>query len=395
MKSPSLRPQGAQSTADRPLRIAFVITSLGTGGAEAMLYKLVERLDRRRFSPSVISLTTQGDFGPRLEQIGVPVQAIGMRSGVPDPLSFLRLSKALSAVKPALVHTWMYHADLLGGAAARLVRAGPVVWGLHHSDLSREHNKPSTLAVARLCARLSSTLPARILSCSERARQVHVAAHYAAHKFAVIPNGFELDRFGPSDEARASVREELGLPLAAPLVGHVGRLNPQKNHVGLLQAWSAVHRARPDVHFVLAGIGVEPANADFWQLVAGAGLANCCHALGRRDDVPRLMASLDVLASSSHGEAFPNVLGEAMACEVPCVVTDVGDCAEVIGDTGRVVAAGDMRGLAAHILEILQLSPAQRAALGSRARERVATHYEIGDVVRRHEQFYWETAGLG
>jgi len=395
LKPPLSQPeQHAQANADQPLRIAYVITSLGTGGAEAMLYKLVDRLDRRRFSPSVISLTTQGDYGPRLQQIGVPVQAIGMRSGLPDPLSFLRLSRALAAAKPALVHTWMYHADLLGGLATRLVHAGPVVWGLHHSDLSREHNKRSTLAVVRLCARLSPTLPARILSCSERARQIHVAAHYAAHKFAVIPNGFELDRFGPSDDARASVREELGLPLATPLVGHIGRLNPQKNHGGLLQAWSAVHRARPDVHFLLAGTGVEQANAAFWRLVADARLTECCHALGRRDDVPRLMASLDVLASSSHGEAFPNVLGEAMACAVPCVVTDVGDCAEVVGDTGRVVAAGDMQALAAQLLEILQLSPAQRTALGARARERVAAHYEIGDVVRRHEQFYWETAGL-
>jgi len=378
-----------------PLRIAFVISNLGTGGAETMLFKLIERLDRTRFSPVVISLTTQGDFGPGLERIGVPVHAIGMvRAGVPGPFAFLRLARALAAAKPALVHTWMYHADLLGGLASRLAGVGPIVWGIRHADLSREHNKWSTLAVMRLCARLSSTLPARILSCSERARRTHVAANYTADKFTVIPNGFELDRFGPSPEARASVRQELGLDPAVPLVGHVGRLHPQKNHTGLIRALEAVHRERPDAHFLLAGTGVEPANRQFWQLVIDAGLAGRCHALGRRGDVPRLMASLDVLASSSHGEAFPNVLGEAMACEVPCVVTDVGDCQEVVGDTGRVVAAGDMQGLAAHILDVLRLPPDQRAALGRRARERVAVNYEIGDVVRRYEQFYRETAAL-
>jgi glycosyltransferase involved in cell wall biosynthesis len=359
-----------------------------------MLFKLLERLDRTRFSPEVISLTAHGDFGPRLERIGVPVHPIGMLSGIPSPLGFLRLARKLSVIKPSLVHTWMYHADLLGGLASLLAGVRPVVWGIRHSDLSREHNKWSTLVVVRLCALLSSWLPARILSCSERARQLHVKAHYTADKFAVIPNGFELDRFGPSAEARAAVRQELGLRPDTPLVGHVGRFHPQKNHAGLIEAWGIVHRGRPDAHFLLAGAGVEPANRPFWQSVVDAGLAECCHALGRRGDVPRLLAALDVLASSSHGEAFPNVLGEAMACEVPCVVTDVGDCAEVVGDAGRVVDAGDMRGLATHILNLLQMAAQERAALGRHARERVAANYEIGDIVHRYEQFYRETAGL-
>jgi glycosyltransferase involved in cell wall biosynthesis len=379
---------------DQPLRIAFVITSLGTGGAETMLFKLLERLDRACFSPVVISLTSKGDFGTSLERIGVPVHAIRMHPGVPGPLGFLRLARTLAKVKPDLVHTWMYHADLLGGLAARLAGAAPVVWSIRHSDLSREHNKWSTLAVVRLCARLSSILPVRILSCSERARQIHVAAHYAAYKFTVIPNGFELDRFGPSAQARTSVRQELGLHPDTPLVGHVGRWHPQKNHCGLIEALETAHRERPDVHFLLAGSSVESANQPFWRLVVDAGLQDCCHALGRRTDVPRLMASLDVLVSSSHGEAFPNVLGEAMACEVPCVVTDVGDCAEVVGDTGCIVAAGDMQGLATHLLDLLRLPPDQRAEFGLRARQRVAAHYEIGDVVHRYEKFYQETAGL-
>ena len=165
---------------------------------------------------------------------------------------------------------------------------------------------------------------------------------------------------------------------------------PKKTTPDCSRRWDIVHRERPDVHFLLAGAGVEPSNRPILAVVIDAGLAGCCHALGRRGDVPRLMASLDVLASSSHGEAFPNVLGEAMACEVPCVVTDVGDCQEVVGDAGRVVAAGDMQGLATQILNVLRLPPAQRAALGRRARERVAAHYEIGDVVRRYEQFYWK-----
>ncbi|MEO7392397.1 MAG: glycosyltransferase [Ramlibacter sp.] len=371
-----------------PLRIVFVITSLGTGGAETMLFKLLERIDRSRFSPFVVSLTDKGDFGVRLESIGVPVSAIGMRPGLPGPLQFRSLVKTLSAIRPGLIQTWMYHADLLGGLAGRLLGALPLVWGIRHSDLSRAHNKKATLAVVWLCARLSRWVPTSILSCSERAREIHVAAHYAAEKFTVIPNGFELDRFMPSEEARHSVRNELGLPEGAPLVGHVGRWNAQKNHRGLLQAFQAIHQRRPDVHFLLAGQDVELSNPAFRELAVAAGLGGCCHALGRRQDVPRLMAALDVLASSSHGEGFPNVLGESMACGVPCVVTDVGDCAEIVGGTGRVVAPADMQGLAAHVIELLELPQYERHSLGRLARSRVASLYEIGDVVQRYEQFY-------
>jgi glycosyltransferase involved in cell wall biosynthesis len=371
-----------------PARIAFVISNLDTGGAETMLFKLLERLDRTRFAPSVLSLTTAGAFGPRLEAIGVPVRALGMRRGIGNPLKLFELGRILAAMQPALVHTWMYHADLLAGVAARLKGIQPVVWGIRHSDLSVAHNKGSTLAFVKLCARLSSRVPAHILSCSERAREIHVRAGYDASRFTVIPNGFELERFGPSSDARLSVRAELGLPADSVLVGHIGRFHPQKNHAGLLAAARQLHAQRPGAHFLFAGTGVEPSNPAFWKLVEGAGLAGHVHALGRRDDVPRLMAALDVLASSSHGEGFPNVLGEAMACAVPCVVTDVGDCAEVVAGTGRVVAAGDMRALADNLAAVLALPPAQREALGRSARARVAACYEIADVVKRYERFY-------
>jgi len=384
----------SEAAATSPVRIAFVTTGLGTGGAESALFKLVERIDRGGFSPMVVSLTTPGEFGPRFERIGVPVHSLGMRFGVSALVGVIRLAKRLSAFKPDLVQTWMYHADLLGGVAARLAGVGPVIWGIRHSDLSIDHNKRSTLAVVRICARLSSTIPIRILSCSKRACEIHAAAHYAAGKFVVIPNGFELDRFAPSDEARASVRAELGLRPETPLVGHVGRWHPQKNHAGLITAFAAVRSRRPDVRFVLAGTDVERANRPFWELVVDAGLADVCHPLGRRDDVPRLMASLDVLASSSHGEGFPNVLGEAMAAGVCCAVTDVGDCAEVVGTTGRVAVAGDTQSLAAGVVSLLELPAAERKQLGQRARARVMQSYEIGEVVQRHERFYREIAGL-
>ncbi len=353
-----------------------------------MLLKLLQGLDRRRFAPEVISLTTLGEIGPRLQSKGIAVTAMGMQPGQPDPRRFIALVRHLRRSAPDVVHTWMYHADLLGGLAARLAGVRALAWGIRHSNLDPEHHKRATLLVVKACAWLSHRLPLGILTCSERAREVHVAAGYCADKMVLIANGFELSRFVPDVAARRSVRSELGLAPDTPLVGVVARDAPLKNHVGFVQAAAAVRAELPQCHFVMAGKDIDSGHAALGEAIARVGLQNHVHLLGRRDDVPRLMAALDVLASPSHGEAFPNVLGEAMACEVPCVVTDAGDSAEIVGDTGRVVSVADMKEMARQLLRVLQMPPERRAILGAKARARVQERYELGDVTRRYEDFY-------
>jgi len=371
------------------MRIVFIITGLSTGGAEMMLFKVLERLDRRRFEPHVISLTTLGELATRIASLGIPVDAVGMKPGLPGPLGFIRLVQILKRLDPEVVHTWMYHADLLGGLAARLAGVSAVGWCIRNSDLDKDKTKVSTRAVVGLCASLSKWVPTRILSCSERARQVHEACGYAAEKMVVVPNGFDLTRFKPDMRARHQIRTELGITDQTPLVGLIGRFDPQKNHAGFFEAAGELYRHMPKVHLVLAGHGIDQNNVALMQIVTQAGVLSNTHLLGLRSDMPSLMASLDVLASSSsYGEAFPNVLGEAMACGVPCVVTDVGDSASIVGDTGRSVAPGDMTGLAVALQEVLGLSPSEKAALGERARDRVAGYFEIGRVVQKYEEFY-------
>jgi glycosyltransferase involved in cell wall biosynthesis len=377
------------------VKLAFVITTLDTGGAQAMLLKVLEHIDRRRFSPHVISLTTTGEVGPHISALGIPVEALGMKPGWPSPFAFCRLVRRLRAIRPEVIHTWMYHPDLLGGLAARLAGISALGWGIRHSDLSRHANKVSTLAVVAACARLSHWLPKRIMANSEVARQAHVNRGYAAEKMVVVPNGFDLTRFRPDSMAKMEVRRELGVAAEAPLVGLIGRFHPQKNQLGFIDAATILHRRMPEVHFILAGKGMDSGNVALLQAAKSAGLAEVCHFLGRRNDIPRLMAALDVLASSSIGEAFPNVLGEAMACSVPCAVTDVGDSAYIVGDTGKVVASGDMTGLAAALESLLKLPLDQRRSLSEQARARVTECFEIGKVVRMYEAFYEELAESG
>ena len=370
------------------MKLAIIITNLATGGAETMLLKLLQEIDCSRLKPTVFSLIGLGEIGPRIQALGIPVHTLGISRNAPNPIKVLRLTWFLRQLKPDVVHTWMYHADLLGGLAARMAGCDRVIWGIHHSNLSNTVNKRSTLWVIKACALLSRYVPAQILSCSQRAKEIHAAFGYATKKIQVIPNGFDLNRFIPDATSRISLRAELGLAADTALVGLIARFDSQKNHFGFIEAAAKVHAESPNVHFVLAGTHVDATNTALHAAISAKGMQSHMHLLGRRDDVPRLMAALDVLASSSHGEAFPNVLGEAMACGVPCVVTDVGDSAEIVGDTGRVVSQGDMAGLARELIQVLRLAPETKMALGMQARRRVACYYEIGHVARQYEAFY-------
>lgn len=370
------------------MRVLYIITGLATGGAETMLLKLLERLDRERYKPVVISLTTTGEIGPRIEALDIPVHALGLTPGLPSPSGFLRLIQQVRRFTPDVVHTWLYHADLLGGLAARLAGINAVCWGIRSSNLDSDKTNWTTRAVRRVCALLSHVIPRRIFLNSETASRIHAALGYATEKMSVVPNGFDLSRFRPDKGARGRVRAVLGCNDDTPLVGMVGRFDPLKNHSGFISAMAMVCRHLPQTQLVLAGKGVDRDNEELMRSIEKAGLMDNTHLLGPRDDMPELMAALDVLACSSHAEAFPNVVGEAMAAGVPCVATDVGDCAYIIGETGCIVPVGDMAGFASGVETLLKLSRKQRAELGEKARARVASHFEISRVVRRYEELY-------
>ena len=368
--------------------LVFVITGLGTGGAETMLLKLLEQLDRGRFEAHVISLTTLGDIGPRIQALGIGVEALGMHPLQPSPWRFMWLVRRLKALQPDVVQTWMYHADLIGGLAARWAGVRRVVWGIRNTNLDPDKTKWTTRAVVRLCSRLSGHLPMKIVSCSDVAARVHGQRGYDAGKMLVIPNGFDLSRFVPDARCRPQVRAELGLAPGVPLVGMVARCDPMKNHMGFIQAAAAVRQQLPAAHFVMIGGGVDVGNASLSAAISAADLGGAVHLLGLRHDIPRLMAALDVLALPSHGEAFPNVLGEAMACGVPCVTTDVGDAAYIVGTSGHVVPVGDMAALADKIVQLLRLGPALLEQRRIDARVRIGELFDIRRVVRQYEDLY-------
>jgi glycosyltransferase involved in cell wall biosynthesis len=373
----------------QPIRVAEVITGLERGGAELMLLRLLGALDRRRFAPQVLSLRPAGVIAAQIEALDIPVHSAGIRGALPGPAGLRRFTRQLCGIRPDLIHTWMYHADLLGGVIGRALCRVPVIWALHNSTLDPARVGVATRLTVRVNALLSRVVPARIVSCSQAAADVHRALGYPSDRLMVIPNGFDVEVYRPDADARRALRSELCLAENAALVGSFARFHPQKDHRTLCRAAGLIAVSRPDVHFVLAGGGVDADNSVLVQWLRDSGAVDHCHLLGERDDMPRLTAALDLaLMTSSFGEAFPLVIGEAMACGVPCVATDVGDAQAMVGDIGRVVPPRDPHALAASVLELLALGAGERAALGRRARAKIAAELSLGAVADRYAALY-------
>ncbi|MBD1920399.1 glycosyltransferase [Microcoleus sp. FACHB-831] len=371
------------------ISIVFIITGLSLGGAEMMLYKVLSRLDRKQFDPVVVSLKCKGTLGDRISDLSIPVYTIGMKPGVPTLSSTWRLVRTVRQLKPDLIQGWMYHGNLAGQLATiTATKPVPVIWNIRHSLNSLYSEKAGTIAVIKFLAKLSN-YPAQILYNSKTSAIHHEELGYKADKTKIIPNGFDTDLFAPSTAARSSLRTELGITDNEFIIGLMGRYHPQKDHANFLQAAAILLQTSPDIHFVLAGTAISRENTALQDVIETLGITEQIHLLGERDDMPRLTAALDIASSSScYGEAFPNVIGEAMSCGVPCVVTDVGDSAWIVGDTGRVVPARDPQALAHAWKDLIDRGAMDREMLGKQARARIIEYFSLGSVVAHYEALY-------
>ena len=367
--------------------VTHLITTLDVGGAEQMLVKLLRHTDRSRIHSRVVSLAAAGPLTREIESLGVEVTALNMVPGRISVSAIRRLVALLKSTRPDVLQTWLFHADLVGTVAGRLAGVPAIYWNVRCAELDPQDHSRSLFWVLRALAWLSPSVTGVVVN-SEAGRRVSESLGYHPRRWVMIRNGFELDRFAPSEDARASVRAELRIAPDRRLVGLIARWHPMKDHATFLRAAGILRRTRSDVEFVLAGRQVSASNPAVQALIDANGLAGTVHALGERHDIGRLTASLDVATCSSYSEAFPNAVGEAMACAVPCVATDVGDCMEVIGDTGLGVPSRDAEALAAAIGRMLDLPNAEWRDRGRRARERVISRYDICDVAAEYARLY-------
>jgi glycosyltransferase involved in cell wall biosynthesis len=269
-----------------------------------------------------------------------------------------------------------------------------VVWGIHHTATERKFLKPATRAVVGLNAFLSHILPQKIICCAEAARETHIKLGYSRGKMTVISNGFNLAAFHPNDEARLDVRHELGLETDAVLIGMGARFAPEKDHANFFDAATVLLHQEEKIHFVLWGKRISGDNQALANLHwASEVMSNRFHLLGLRTDAARLLAAMDVFTLSSNQEAFPLAVGEAMAVGIPCVVTNVGDLAHIVGNTGRVVPPRDPQALSNAWKELLAMSHQERIALGMKARERIQEHFDLQMTATAYVNVYRDIIG--
>ncbi len=354
-----------------------------------MLYKLLSRTNRDRFKHVVISLSAHGTMGNLIEELGIPVIDIGMKRGRPTLTAILRLITIARELKPKIIQGWMYHGNLAAQVVSVFMRGEtPVLWNIRQSLYSLSYEKRLTAAIIKLGSYLSK-LPAYIIYNSETSACQHEAIGYRANVRVFIPNGFDTERFAPSDEAKESVRSELGIDNNDFLIGLICRYHPMKDHMNFIKAASLLPKGHSSVHFILAGDQVDESNSELCKEIHDLNILHYVHLLGERNDIPRLTAALDIaVISSSYAEGFPNTIGEAMACGVPCVVTDVGDSAFIVGDTGRVVQRRNPQALADAWSKLISLDAGQRRELGLRARRRICENFSLDAVVRQYEALY-------
>ena len=369
------------------IKILHLITGLDTGGAEVSLLRLTEAMDRDRFENVVVSLTTLGPIGTAISERGIKVHAIHMPRSLPTPLALWRLYSLLRTERPGVLQTWLYHSDLIGLIIGRIARIPTIAWNIRCSDMGKEYRRGINGLLLYLLARLSK-YPDTVITNSHTGQRDHQAFGYHPKRWVVLQNGFDTAVFKPTESGHSGLRHELGLSDDTVLIGLVARYDPIKDHKAFLHAAANLLTTHPAIHFVLVGDGIDDDNRALNQLIDRLGLRTRIHLLGRREDVPKLTSGLDIATCCSLGEGFPNIVGEAMACGVPCVVTDVGDAAQIVGDTGRIVPAGDHHALAVGGRELIEKGVAGRAELGRAAIERIRSDFSLAHCVERYQEFF-------
>jgi glycosyltransferase involved in cell wall biosynthesis len=369
--------------------ILHVITTLEGGGAESALRRLI--LADPSHAHQVVSLRPAD--GRALAAAGVPVHSLDMPAGRITTHGVLRLARMIRDVQPAVVQTWMYHADLFGGLVTKLTSRSPVCWGLRNAYLDADAVSRNTRMVARACAWLSHVVPAAIVSCSAVSARLHAQRGYARKKMRVIANGYDTIELTRDQPAGRKLRAAWGIPKDAFVFGMVARADAQKDHANLIAALGKLqHGLHRPWRCVLVGAGMTSDHLSLMRMLQTAGVRDQVVLAGAHDDVGPVMSALDLHVLSSRGEAFPNVIAEAMAHGTPCVATDVGDAALIVGETGWIVPPRDPERLAAAIADAAtqNAEPDRWQARCAAARERIVSEFGIERMVRGYHDVWAE-----
>ena len=375
---------------NRRLKVAILLPTLEMGGAERQAIELANRLDRTRFDVTLIALSEQGHLDTLLQN--VPLRIIRSDSAMSTLLELIRVLRNLDVdiAQSFLLKTNVYLL-LVKLFAPRL----KIVIGLRDTiqDLSRFHDSSSLkwkVTVLQKLLQFLSPLATIQVSNSQAGFR-----NSRSSRVEVIPNGIDTERFTPDRDARQRLRNMIGATETTPIVGIVATCSVYKDYANFIHAASWVIRDFPGARFVSIGEDRTSEGKLAVQLAKDLGLAPAMHFLGARQEVEKLIPGMDVFCSSSITEGFSNAIAEAMSCGVPCVVTDVGDSALIVGETGIAVRPGKPEELGAAVTRLLRLAPAEAENLRIAARYRVFTNFGVSLMVSRYEDLYRRLVAAG
>lgn len=369
------------------MKITHIIIGLGVGGAELMLKRLVEGLNGKDgMQHSIISLTELGLVGKQLQAAGISVKELGMKNALSLPVTFFKLRRELKKQKPDIVQTWMYHADFLGGLAAKSLGIHNIIWGIRTTDVTLGRSKV-TVALRKLCAWLSYSVPKVIICAADAGRKVHEKVGYDPSKMHVIPNGFDLDKLKSSPEQRLALRNECGFREEHKVIGSVGRFNTIKNQQAFIEAAVLVADKHQNARFMMVGRDNTWDNQELEGWIKQHSLQEKFILLGERSDVPICLSAMDIFCLHSKTEGFPNVLGEAMAMGLPSVATNVGDVKVLMGPTNKVVML-ESRYIAEGICELLERSSHEQKEIGRTGKMHLLNNYSLSKALEDYKVTY-------
>ena len=375
------------------IRILFLLNSLHQGGAERQLVTLLHGLDRRRFRSTVVTYYQGGAWEETVSQMpGVDLHCLGLRNRFDLAGMVLGLSRIIRKTRPDILYGILGDACTLALIHGRVLGSRKVIWGLRATNMDFSQYSLSSGWIYRLNAYLSKWVD-RIIANSWTGSEYHIAQGYARDRIVVICNGIDTEHFSPQPEKGANLRRTWGVGHETLLIGRVGRLDPMKDYPTFLKAAIILTGRRPDVHFVIAGGGPDQMLNDLKALSGSMGLGEHVLWLGPREDLPAIYSTCTFTSSSSFGEGFPNVVAESLACEVPCVATDVGDSARVVGPGGIMVPAENPAALAKAWEEILSLPQEKRRQMGQEGRKHIVRNSSTQKMVNATEKVFLDVVG--
>ena len=365
------------------IRLVFLIRQLNDGGAQRQLIELVKGLDKSQYEITILTYYAGGRFAEDIKSV-THVRHLDLQKRRRwDVLGFLyRLGRQLLRLQPQILHGVLGPANLLGVLFKPLLPQAKIVWGVRASniDLSRYD------WLARFGFRLEcffARCADLIIVNSTVGRDYHLAQGFPGGKMVVINNGIDTEKFRPDPEARQRWRAEWNIAASEKLIGVVGRLDPMKDYPNFLRAAAIVKTTNPAARFIAVGDGPENYRQELQALAQQLDLQQQIIWAGGQNDMPAVYNALDIFCSSSSSEGFPNVIGEAMACGVPCVVTQVGDAPEIVGATGIVVPPQNPEALAAGWVKLLELDASSRQELGQRGRDRIMRNFSCAQLIQK------------